>query len=117
MPIGVKSATGSYGAGLISSGAITMLLVCRTSTDPSGADRASVCIAMTPPAPATFSTTTGAPRALASADCAVRAITSMVAPAEEPTITRTGRSDWASDLKGNAAVAATAAIARRRVMP
>ncbi|MNT06691.1 hypothetical protein D3C72_1413690 [compost metagenome] len=57
---------------------------------PSGGVASIVLIAMPPPAPGLFSTTTGVPRSAESWSASRRAITSMVPPAGAGTSMRTG---------------------------
>ncbi len=92
LAIGVKSPGMSNGSDFSTLGKITTLLDTTESVLPSGAERASVCSPMTPPAPVWFSTTTGAPNALANAGCAARVMASTPEPAAFGSTKRTGRS-------------------------
>jgi hypothetical protein len=95
LAITVKSPGISNGRDFSTLGKITTLFDTTASVWPSGAERASVCSPMTPPAPVWFSTTTGAPSALANAGCAARVIASTPEPAAFGSTKRTGRSCWA----------------------
>src|SRR5512145_660569 len=88
--IGVKSPGMSNGSDFRTAGKITTLLDTTESVLPSGAERASDCSPMTPPAPVWFSTTTDVPSALANAGCAARVIASTPEPAAFGRMKRTG---------------------------
>src|SRR5687768_16900156 len=88
--ITVKSPGMSNGSDFSTLGKMTTLFDTTASVLPSGAERARVCKPMTPPAPVWFSTTTGAPNALANAGCAARVIASTPEPAAFGRTKRTG---------------------------
>ena len=115
--IGVKSPGISKGRFLMTLGKITTLLETTDSVKPSGGFLAMACKPITPLAPAWFSTTTLAPKALPMAGAAARVIASTPEPVALGKMNLTGRSACANDRPGKADAAAdvNAAKAARRV--
>ena len=96
--MGVKSPGMSKGSDLMTLGKITTLLETMDRVLPSGKALVSACRPTMPPAPAWFSTTTLAPRALASAGWAARVMTSTPEPVALGRMMRTVL--WANAARG-----------------
>ena len=85
---------------------------------PSAALRRTATVAMLPPAPGRFSTTTGWPSTGVRAFASARARTSVAAPGGKATTMRTGRSgqECARTIAGVASTAPAPSSAARRVV-